>query len=200
VRLRVPYVTAHDGEDILYHLALAPHREATDGQRLSYIDAVPTDWMFGVLWHRHGVSRAGAPEWKRVNTIRQRRCMRHLLCQVCGQSAVDDAGRIWWVMAEEPGLTAAGEPFTNAPPTCPTCIPEARMLCPRLRKTAQVYTASSAEPYGVVADVHRPVGRRLLVVEQTAELPLDAFHRLEYALAKQLLVTLDGLTPASTPT
>lgn len=193
VRLRVPYVTAYDGEDVDYQLALAPHPEATDGRRLSYMDPVATDWMFGVLWHRHGMTRAGSPAWKLVNTVRQRRCMLHLLCQVCGQSATDEDGLIWWVLAEQPGVTAAGTPFTNAPPTCTACIPEAHTLCPRLRNQAYIYTARDIEPYGVVAEVYQPVGPRVIAARQTTELPLEAFRQLEYALAKQLLVTLDGL-------
>ncbi|GAA3678703.1 hypothetical protein GCM10022224_048600 [Nonomuraea antimicrobica] len=79
----VPYVTAHEDETIAYRLALASHAEATDGIRLSYTDAVAHDWMFGVLWHRQCLSRAGRPLWKLVNTARQRRCMLRLLCQVC---------------------------------------------------------------------------------------------------------------------
>lgn len=194
-RLRVPYVTAYDGEDVAYRLALAPHPESTDGRRLSYADPAETDWMFGVLWHRHGMTRTGSPQWSLVNTVRQRRCMLRALCQVCGGPATDENGLIWWVMAEEPGRAATGEPFTNAPPCCRPCIPEARELCPRLRRSSQVYTARGVEPYGVVAEVYRPIGRNLLAAGQTTELPLDAFLRLEYALAKQLLVTMDDLRP-----
>ncbi|MEO3800557.1 hypothetical protein [Nonomuraea sp. B1E8] len=196
VRHQVPYVTAYDGEDVEYQLALAPHAEATDGFRLSYADAVAQDWMFGVLWHRHGTTRAGQPQWKLVNTARQRRCMLHLLCQVCGRSAVDDDGRIWWVLVDLPPTTALDEPFTNAPPTCRECIPAATRMCPRLRQSSHIYTAAAAEPYAVVADTFRPAGRRL-VIGQTLELPLEAFHDLEYALAKQLVVLLGDLRPAS---
>lgn len=195
-RPQVPYVTAYDGEDLDYALALAPSLEATDGIRLSYADPVDTDWLYGVLWHRHGMSRAGRPAWKLVNTNRQRRCMLHLLCQVCGRSARDDDGAIWWVMAEPPTPTGAGEPSTNAPPTCRRCIPIARQSCPRLRESAHLYTATAAEPYGVMADVFKPSGRGVVLVRETTELPLDAFHELEYALAKQLLVKLEGLQPA----
>ncbi|TMR88122.1 hypothetical protein [Nonomuraea basaltis] len=189
----MPYITAYDGESVAYQLALAAHLEATDGIRLSYADATETDWLFGVLWHRHGMSRAGRPLWKPVNTARQRRCMLHNLCQVCGRSAVDD-GRIWWVMAEPPATTGAGQQFTNAPPTCRSCIPKARTLCPRLRPESHVYTARASEPYGVVADLYRPAARRKVVVVQRAiELPLEAFRDLEYALATQLIVTPHGL-------
>lgn len=198
VRVQVPYITAFSGEDVTYQLAIAPALEATNGFRLSYSDPTESDWLFGVLWHRHGMSRAGRPEWKLVNTPRQRRCMLRLLCQVCGQPATQD-GRIWWVMAEPPPMSGAGHPFTNAPPTCRSCIPASRQLCPRLRRSAHVYTAATAVPYGVVADTYKPAGRGLVSVGGSVELPLEAFRELEYALAKQLIVALDGLQQAHLP-
>ncbi|MDP4501091.1 hypothetical protein [Nonomuraea turcica] len=193
---RVPYVTAYDGENVAYQLALVPSAEATDGIRLSYADPTEHDWMFGVLWHRHGLTRAGHPQWKLVNTSRQRRCMLQELCQVCGQTAVDsDTGRIWWVIAEPPGKSALGASFTNTPPTCRSCIGLARLLCPRLREWSQACTVAAAEPYGVVADVFKPVGRGLVSTGIATELPLDAYRDLEYALAKQLIVSLEDLRP-----
>lgn len=195
-RLQVPYVTAYDGEDLDYALALAPSLEATDGIRLSYADPVDTDWLYGVLWHRHGMSRSGRPVWKLVNTNRQRRCMLRLLCQVCGQSARDSNGAIWWVMTEPPTPTGVGDLSTNAPPTCRRCIPVARRSCPRLRESMHIYTSTAAEPYAVMADVFKPSGRGVVLVREVTEVPLDAFHDLEYALAKQLLVKLEGLQPA----
>jgi hypothetical protein len=194
IALRVPYITAYDGEDVTYRLVLEPHRGATDGLRLSYADALEQDWLFGVLWHRHGMTRAGAPQWKMVNTVRQRRCMLHLLCQVCGEPATGEDSRIWWVMAEPPGRVSGELRFTHTPPCCRSCIPLARALCPRLRRESHVYTASGAEPYGVVAGLYRPAaGRNVVVVQDAVELPLEAFRDLEYALATQLIVQLDGL-------
>jgi hypothetical protein len=192
-RLPVPYVTAYDGESIAYQLALTPHAGTTDGIRLTYVDSVETDWMFGVLWHRHGMSRFGRPLWRLVNTARQRRCMLRRLCQVCGQSAEED-GRIWWVMPDPPATTSVGQPFTHVPPTCPACIRKSRLLCPRLRPKSHVYTTRDCDPYGVVADIYRPAaGRTVIVVQRAVELPLEAFRDLEYALATQLIVTLNGL-------
>jgi hypothetical protein len=193
--LRVPYITAYSEEMTPHPLEFAAHRGATDGMRLSYADSVPQDWQLGVLWARQGLHRQGRPEWKIVNTLRQRRCMLRLLCQVCGLSA-DDDGRTFWVLADDPGDTSTGAGYTNAPPTCRTCIPEAISACPRLRRGAAVYTVGGAEPYGVLADILRPDGRRPVEVERNIAIPLDSFHRLEYALAKQLLVVLDDLQPA----
>ncbi|MER7362183.1 hypothetical protein [Nonomuraea wenchangensis] len=140
-------MTAFEGEALSYQVALVADAEATDGVRLSYTDATAHDWMFGVLWHRQGLSRAGRPLWKLVNTARQRRCMLRLLCQVCGRSALD-GGRIWWLLPEPPGVTAGGRPFTHAPPTCRSCIPAARMWCPRLGSESYVYTVAAVSRMG----------------------------------------------------
>lgn len=200
IRVRVPYITAYSEEMTPHPLAFAAHRGATDGIRLSYADSIPQDWQLGVLWARQGLHRRGRPEWKIVNTLRQRRCMLHLLCQVCGMPAADPLdGRTFWVLADDPGEASLGAGYTNAPPTCAACIPEAITSCPRLRRGAMAYTVGGAEPYGVLADVLRPDGRRPVEVERNIAIPLDAFHRLEYALAKQLLVVLDDLRPAPIP-
>ena len=193
IALRVPYITAYEDEIVPCDLAFVPDREATDGLRLSYTDAVPQDRMLGVLWARQGLGRLGKPQWKLVNTIRQRNAMLRLLCQVCGQPAAGADGRVPWVLADDPDDTAKSKGYTNAPPTCAACIPEALVACPRLRRGAAVYTVGSAEPYGVLADTFWPSGGGPVELARGAVVPLDAFHRLEYALAKQLLVVLDDL-------
>ena len=198
--VRVPYITAYSEELAPHPLAFVAYPEATDGVRLSYDDAVPQDWMYGVLWARQGLHRRGRPEWKVVNTLRQRRCMRLLLCQVCGESATDPVdSRISWVLADDPGDTSAGAGYTNAPPTCAQCIPEAIASCPRLRRGAAVYSVGSAQPYGIIGDVLQPSRLRPVEVARNVVISLDSFHRLEYALAKQLLVVLEDLRPEPAP-
>ncbi|MEV0616890.1 hypothetical protein AB0I81_26465 [Nonomuraea sp. NPDC050404] len=198
-RLRVPYITAYSEEALSHPLMFVPDPGATDGRRLSYADAVREDFQFGVLWARHGLHRGGRPEWKMVNSIRQRRCMMHLLCQVCGRSAAEPNGRIPWLVADDLDDDPAVKGYTNAPPTCAACAPESVAACPRLRQGATVYTAGRAEPYGVLANVLRPSRGKIITVERHRVIPLDAFHLLEYALAVQLVVTLDDLQPASLP-
>jgi hypothetical protein len=57
------------------------------------------------------------------------------LCQVCAQSVVDkETGRIWWLPASDG--EECGDGFTNAPPTCKACIPEAITYCSHLRRHA----------------------------------------------------------------
>lgn len=193
IGVRVPYITAYDEERLPYRLTFARDREATDGWRLCYADAIAQDWMFGVLWSRQGLHRRGRPLWKLVNTIRQRNAMLRLLCQVCGGSAAGLDGRVSWVLAADPSGTATGAAYTNSPPTCRSCVPEALATCPRLRHGASVFTVGHVELYGVIANVMRPSPERPAMVEGNAVIPLEAFHRLEYALAVQLLVTLRDL-------
>ncbi|MEV4890565.1 hypothetical protein AB0K48_14345 [Nonomuraea sp. NPDC055795] len=196
--VRVPYITAYDEEFAERPFTLIPDACATDGWRLGFVGAARQDWLFGVLWHRPGLHRGGRPEWKMVNTLRQRRCMLRLLCQVCGGPARDaPTGRVSWLLADSSVTGSAGKPFTNAPPTCRACIPGALATCPRLRRAARVYTVRAAEPYGVVGDAVRPSPRGLMKVEWDLHVPLDAFHRLEYTFAKQLLVTLEDLQPST---
>ncbi|MEU7742954.1 hypothetical protein [Nonomuraea sp. NPDC049158] len=123
--------------------------------------------------------------------------MLHLLCQVCGEAAADPVdSRISWVLGDDPGDTPAGAGYTNAPPTCARCVSAAIASCPRLRHGAAVYSVGSAEPYGVIGDVLRPSRDRPVELERNVVISLDSFRRLEYALAKQLLVVLEDLRPA----
>lgn len=192
--LRVPYITAWSGETVPHPLGFAWSDE-TAGLRLTYADPCPQDWLYGALWARQGLSARGRPEWKLVNTLRQRRCMLHLLCQVCGGSAVDSGtSRTWWLLADEPARVAPERGYTNAPPTCPICIPSALASCPRLRHGAVVYTVGACEPYGILGDVFEPGDAEGAVqVQRNATVSMDSFRMLERVLAKQLLVVLDDL-------
>ncbi|OPG10582.1 hypothetical protein [Microbispora sp. GKU 823] len=196
--IRVPYITAWSDEEVLQNLAFRYHPEA-GGLRLTYTDPQPTDWVYGVLRARHGLGRTGRIEWKKVNTLRQWRCMEHNLCQVCGRTALDEhTGRIWWVLTEADG-TNVPEGYTNAPPTCRACLPEAIALCPRLRKSAAVYTARFSLPYAVLGTVFQPGTPLPVVTEDRALVLLEEFRRLHRTLAQQLVVTLADLRPEPLP-
>ncbi|MFI6899939.1 hypothetical protein ACIBKY_01700 [Nonomuraea sp. NPDC050394] len=47
----------------------------------------------------------------------------------------------------------------------------------------------------MVGDAVQPSPQGLVKVEWELHIPPDGFHRLEYTLAKQLLVTLEDLQP-----
>lgn len=198
--LQVPYITAWSGEAVDARLTLRWHPEA-GGLRLSYRDEVAQDRMWGVLWARQGISRQGRPEWKLVNTLRQRRAMLRSLCQVCGQTATDHhTGRVWWILADDPSDTSTGDGYTNAPPTCRSCIPNAIASCPRLRRSAAVYTVGASEPYGVLAGVvQESTSNGDVVLKKNVCVALDEFARLELALATQLLIVLHDLRREAAP-
>ncbi|MCF6468894.1 hypothetical protein FAF44_10905 [Nonomuraea sp. MG754425] len=61
-------MTAYKDEGVAYQRTVCPDAEATDGMRLTYTDATAHNSMFGAQWHRHGLSRAGRPLRKLVNT------------------------------------------------------------------------------------------------------------------------------------
>ncbi|MCC5574439.1 hypothetical protein IMZ11_02135 [Microtetraspora sp. AC03309] len=189
--LRVPYITAWSDEAVPQNLAFRYHVEA-GGLRLTYTDPHDSDWVYGVLRARQGLSQRGRPEWRLVNTLRQWRCMEHSLCQVCGQTAVDERERIWWVLTDTDG-TSMGDGYTNAPPTCCACIPEAIASCPRLRTSAAVYTAGGSAPFAVLAHEFAFGTGGAVLVERNVLIDLDEFRRLNGALAQQLVVTLSDL-------
>jgi hypothetical protein len=199
-KLLVPYITAWSGEAAEGRLTLRWHPDA-GGLRLTYLDEVDQDRMWGVLWARQGISRQGRPEWKLVNTLRQRRAMLRSLCQVCGKPATDPhTGRVWWILADGPTDTSNGDGYTNAPPTCRSCIPDAIASCPRLRRGAAVYTVGESEPYGVLAGaVQESASNGDVVLKKNVCVALDEFARLELALATQLLVVLHDLRREAAP-
>ncbi len=199
--LRVPYITAWSGEAMAHSLAFRYHPEA-GGPRLTYTDPLPTDWMYGVLRTRHGLGRQGQPQWLLVNALRQWRCMEHGLCQVCGESAADSAmGHTWWLLVDDVSRTTPDRGYTNAPPTCPSCIPTALKHCPRLRKGAALYTVADAEPWAVLGHVFRPTpAGDAVIADRNVRVLLEEYERLTRTLAHQLIVLLDGLRRRPFPT
>jgi hypothetical protein len=192
--LRHPYINSFSDEHVPHKLMFRWHATSR-GLRLDYTDLVEQDRVYGVLWACHGQQMTGRPQFKTVNTARQRRSMRYQLCQVCAAPAADpDTGRLWMLLTDEPFTAATGERFTHLPPTCRDCIPVALRHCPRLRRWHVLYTAASYEPYAVQADIYRP-GHDLsaVMVKREVTVELDRFRALDHALAKQLLVALDDL-------
>ncbi|MEU7861225.1 hypothetical protein [Nonomuraea sp. NPDC049141] len=185
--LPVPYIAPRSAERIDLGVVLARYGGATDGRRLSYPDPADDDWLLGVLWARQEGHRRGAPLWDQVHTLRQRECMLNELCQVCRETAREpSSGRLWWVF---PRAVPVASMYVTKPATCVRCIPKAIRSCPRLRIEAHVYTSGGDyEPYGVLGDVVTldPDGAPRLTTAQ--DVPLDAFHRLEYTLARALTV------------
>jgi len=189
---RYPYVIGWTGEVEQHSLKWIPRH---GGLRLSYTVPRQGDRSNGVLRLRQGQSRTGRPDFKTVNTWRQWRCMEQRLCQVCTGSAVDrETGRIWWLLS---GDGRDGDGYTNAPPTCRTCIPEAISQCSHLRRNAAVFTVGDCSPFGVRADVFVPYLPPLVPFERNAVLRFDEYD-MHHALARELLMRLHDVQLAVT--
>ncbi|MEV0354371.1 hypothetical protein AB0H88_52260 [Nonomuraea sp. NPDC050680] len=190
---RYPYVIGWTGEVQNLPLKWIPHR---GGLRLSYAVPHRDDVHNGVLRLRQSQTRAGRPDFRTVNTQRQWRCMDERLCQVCARPAVDrDTGRIWWLLSS--GYGDAGDGYTNAPPTCPACIPHAISQCAHLRRDAAVFTVADCSPYGVRADLFARHLPPLMPYERNAIMAFDD-HDLHHAVARELLMRLHDVRPAVT--
>ncbi|MFD1539580.1 hypothetical protein [Nonomuraea guangzhouensis] len=189
---RYPYVIGWTGEIQTHPLKWIPHR---GGFQLGY--AIPSrgDYNNGVLRLRQGKKMTGRPDFTSVNTRRQWRCMDNRLCQVCACSAVDaETGRIWWLLSSDSG--DGGDGYTNAPPTCRGCIPEAIAQCPHLRRNAAVFTVGNCSPFGVRADVFLPYLPPLVPYERNVVLTFDDYDMCN-ALGRELLMRLHDVQPAA---
>lgn len=131
LRGAVPYIAAWSSEQE-QHTDLVVRRG-----RLGYADELPFDRdRFGILWRRVGSSPGkGRPEFGKVHSLRQRRAMLRVLCQVCGGPADRNRNGVLWLMglaayASDPWPTPIESPH---PPLCLNCAVTAVRLCPHLR-------------------------------------------------------------------
>ncbi|GIH98073.1 hypothetical protein [Planobispora takensis] len=196
----VPYVLAYSGEAVPQRLSFA--EDPMSGMlRLSHRAPRPrSDWTRGVLLARIRTHQRGEVMWRMLNRHRQWQCMIRHLCQVCAGPATDPAtGRLWWVITETGfRATESAGGLTNAPPTCPACIPASLRFCPQLRKSATVYTVGGVEFAGVLADLYEPGpgGQAVFAGERNVFVGWEEFAILPYALATQMVVRLHGMEPA----
>ncbi|MEQ4721278.1 hypothetical protein [Nonomuraea sp. B19D2] len=190
---RYPYVIGWTGEVQEHRLQWKQHR---DGETLAYVDHRRSDYALGALRLRQGQKMTGRPDFKTMNTRRQWRSMDKHLCQVCAGSAVDrDTGRIWWLLSS--GYGDDGDGYTNAPPTCRACIPEAISQCSHLRRNAAVFTVAASYPYGVRGDVFLPYLPPVAPFERNA-LVRFTDDEIAHCIARELVVRLHDVQPAVT--
>ncbi|WP_327090279.1 hypothetical protein OIE66_06550 [Nonomuraea sp. NBC_01738] len=76
-------------------------------------------------------------------------------------------------------------------------MPQALASCPRLRGNGALFTVRAAESYAVLADMVRPGQSGTVTIDWDALIEPDDFRRLDYGIAKQLVVALYGLGPAA---
>ena len=132
--LLVPYVTAWSEER-----ALPTAIVEVPGRGIRYADEVVGDRdQHGVLWPRlpsrpgHGHPRFGV-----VHSLRQRRAMRRLLCQVCaGPADRNEQGVLFLLVGKYRDWPDWPEDMAcTDPPICRRCARIAVKACPALRAT-----------------------------------------------------------------
>jgi hypothetical protein len=138
-RLVVPYVAKWSGEPLPDVTIVERRRGGIGYARERLLDRDE----HGVLWMRCPSSPGrGRPEFGKVHTMRQRRAMARLLCQVCGGPADRDAdGAVLWLWKDQRDQWNDWTDWPEGmlspdPPVCLPCVALAVRLCPALRHGA----------------------------------------------------------------
>ncbi|MEV2269221.1 hypothetical protein [Nonomuraea africana] len=205
----IPYTIAYANELVTDPVTFEPYAGRL---RLAYQPSVPGDWIkpsAAKSWEpdvlrarvrdlRDKPDQRGPERMRKLNIRRQWRCMRKLLCQVCGSPATDlKSGLIPWPLTKTVfERTGPNSVRTNAPPTCWSCIPKALEECPMLRADFTVYTVAAVETAGVLADLYRPgIFREPIPTAHNVFVPWDAHRYRPRALAVAEVVELHGMEP-----
>ncbi|MFC6093376.1 hypothetical protein [Saccharothrix lopnurensis] len=183
----VPYV-AMWSEEVVEEPRLVEH---PSGAGIAYADEILGDRdSRGVLWDRAAIAPGhGKPQFAKIHVHRQRRAMRKLLCQVCGQPADEDEDGVLWLLPDRTGRWAGWpeEMLVSEPPVCAPCLALATRVCPALRKEGHlVIRAGSCPTYGVEGFRYR-AGPRRRPVPVERELVSFADPAIAWALASKLV-------------
>ncbi|WP_047471425.1 hypothetical protein [Streptomyces sp. M10] len=194
----VPYITQRECEYGGLEAELALSVNAFGAVRLAYREETAADrGPRGELWARCSQSLnasgrpAGRPQWRLVNSGRQREAMEQLRCQIGFCPAETDQGYIFLSGGAEDASRGVGAPVRTAQP--PVCLKHLRLaveLCPHLRKGHVAFRARAASPWGVIGTRYR------LTATGLAPLPADdtsmayGHPQLGWFLASQLICEL----------
>jgi hypothetical protein len=190
-RLVVPYATRWSTEDDApFEVVYRP------GGGIAYADEVTTDRdSDGVLWTRgYSRPRVGRPEFGKVHSMRQRRAMRRLLCQVCGGPAEQDEDGVLWLLPDHredwsDWPNGAGE---VEPPICRACAEISLRLCPALRRGG-VLVRVREYPIAGVRGVRYEPGLTKPVMAEPVLVPFD-HHAIRWIRATGLVRELNDCT------
>jgi hypothetical protein len=151
MRVTVPYITTWSAEKPLPTKVIQCPRSG-----IAYADEILSDRdEHGVLWIRAASHPGrGRPQFGEVHSLRQRRAMRRLLCQVCAGPADQTTEGTLWLLRDHRddwpgwpnGMTA------TEPPICLPCAHLASHACPALRKghvTVRVGLSTLVGVYGI---------------------------------------------------
>lgn len=146
----------------------------------------------GALWmRRQWRAGSGRPEFGRVHPQRQKRAMRRLLCQVCGEPAEEAGQGCLWLL-DDHRSDWAGWPeglMTTYPPVCLPCARVAVRECPQL-SAGHIAVRADSEVCGVYGNRYWADGSPPLqgVVEYDDP-------AIRWVLASQLVRSLTWCTP-----
>lgn len=154
-QILVPYVTTWSTEQPLPTTMIQRPRSG-----IAYADEILSDRdEHGVLWTRTP-SRPGhgRPQHGKVHSLRQRRAMRRLRCQVCAGPADRTGDGILWLLRDHrddwphwPNGMAATEP-----PICLPCADTASRACPALRRGHVTVRVGHSPIAGVYGALYQP--------------------------------------------
>jgi hypothetical protein len=165
-RIVVPYVTTWSAEQ-----DLPAHVIERRGFGIAYADEILTDRdTRGVLWHRtFSRPHEGRPKFGDVHSLRQRRAMRRLLCQVCGGPADrTEDGVLWLLPDHSDDWDNWPEGMANVePPICLPCVGTSLQLCPKLRRGAAAVRVRESPVVGVRGALYKRGAVGPVVVGET---------------------------------
>ncbi|MFF3733950.1 hypothetical protein ACFYXM_27505 [Streptomyces sp. NPDC002476] len=135
--LLTPYVASRTTEQPVREAELTIEF-APGGPRLAYRHPRPGDRdHHGNLWVRMDQSTTGRVQYNRMHVHRQRTCMEHLLCQICGTPA--DRNKQGWLFLDwrrpDSPPTWPERSLTSMPPLCTEHAHTSLHQCPFLRRT-----------------------------------------------------------------
>jgi len=124
-RSAVPYITSWSEEQKL-PAEIVMRSSMGIGFGIAYADENSTDRdRDGILWTRRNLRHGhGRPQFGKIHSLRQRRAMRRLLCQVCAQPADRNEDGVLWLLPDY-YQEAEGWPENYdlaEPPICLACV------------------------------------------------------------------------------
>ncbi|MEE1764391.1 hypothetical protein [Streptomyces sp. SP18BB07] len=197
----MPYVTAWDAEAVRQPKVV--RRIGRGGEGIGFEDENPvTDRRHEALWVRSALAQGcGTPNFRGVNSPRQKRAMRYSLCQICGLTVLGPG-------ADEPTLHLLGgdTPIlegetTAAPPLHAPCAVEAIENCPPLGRGWAAALVDYSPLWGVAGEVYdRETLKPLPIPEgRPGDLTYVSVNdeKIRWTLASFTAVSLHGVTPVS---
>ncbi|WP_051385338.1 hypothetical protein [Actinokineospora inagensis] len=155
-RIHVPYITSWSTETPVIPTVI----RHPNGVGIAYADETMGDRdRSGILWVRvPSTPGTGRPLFGKVHSLRQRRAMRRLLCQVCGEPADQAPDGVLWLLldhrADWPGWP--NRMGVTEPPICRPCAELSVHACPALRDGYALVRAQVYDIAGVQGMRYRP--------------------------------------------